>query len=224
MSAWWYPLLRPFWPRQYAASLAVRAGAAPGIWHAENAGDRVAITFDDGPSPGAGERILDALRSGDARATFFLIGKNVEAHPELARRLVAEGHEAAHHTQTHPRLGLADHVLVQEELEACAKSLARHLPEVSSWFRPPYGSLRLDQMTLPGILDLVPAYWSVNSKDWKLRDAREIAARVLSGVKPGSVILLHDWAPETAEAMPLILEGLKKRGLRSVTLSELFPR
>jgi peptidoglycan/xylan/chitin deacetylase (PgdA/CDA1 family) len=187
-------------------------------------GNSVALTFDDGPVAGVTDPILDHLKRHGARATFFQIGRQIELHPDLARRVVEEGHEVGNHTATHPRLSTLDLDGVRVEIEKTEEIIKHQLPRHWHWFRPPFACLRQEQLSVVKSLGLTAVYWSVNSKDWKGRPAEEIAARVLQRVGPGDVILLHDRPTVTVEVVALILRGLDERGLRSVTLSELFPQ
>lgn len=174
-------------------------------------GHRVALTFDDGPSPGVTDRVLTELQKRHLRATFFLIGAKVDASPQLARRIVDEGHDVANHTYTHPRLsGLSDSA-VEQQLSRAQDAILRATGVTPVWFRPPYGAFRREQGALAAKLGLGVAYWSVDPKDWSQPGSATITQRVLSASQAGSIILLHDLHPQTAEAVPAIFDGLIER-------------
>jgi peptidoglycan/xylan/chitin deacetylase (PgdA/CDA1 family) len=174
-------------------------------------GNKLALTFDDGPSPGVTDRVLDELKKRDMRATFFLIGAKVDAYPDLAKRLVAEGHDVANHTYTHPRLAGMGNSSVEQQLARCQEAIARHTGVTPVWFRPPYGAFRKEQGTLASKMGLGVAYWSVDPQDWRKPGSAAIAHRVLSASQPGSIILLHDLHSMTADAVPAIFDGLAER-------------
>ncbi len=174
-------------------------------------GNRVALTFDDGPSPGVTDRVLTELSKRGLHATFFLIGAKVDASPQLARRIVEEGHDVANHTYTHPRLaGLSDSS-VEQQLIRTQEAIARATGITPVWFRPPYGAFRREQGSIASKLGLGVAYWSVDPKDWSQPGSSAIAQRVLSASQPGSIILLHDLHSQTADAVPAIFDGLIER-------------
>ena len=174
-------------------------------------GNKLALTFDDGPSPGVTERVLDELNKREMRATFFLIGAKVDASPDLAKRIVAEGHDVANHTYTHPRLAGMGDTAVEQQLVRCQDAIARHTGVTPVWFRPPYGAFRREQGIIASRLGLGVAYWSVDPQDWRKPGSAAIANRVLSASQPGSIILLHDLHPMTADAVPAIFDGLAER-------------
>jgi len=174
-------------------------------------GNRVALTFDDGPTPGVTERVLTELSKRKLHATFFLIGAKVDASPQLARRLVDEGHDVANHSYTHPRLAGMSDSAVEQQLSRTQESIARATGITPVWFRPPYGAFRREQGSIASKLGLGVAYWSVDPKDWAQPGSSAIAQRVLSASQPGSIILLHDLHPQTADAVPAIFDGLIER-------------
>lgn len=193
--------------------------------------NRVALSFDDGPDTEVTPALLDALAEHNARASFFVIAKHVEAAPELTRRIVAEGHELGNHSYAHSRLlnfrGVAG---MRAEIE---KAMAVLKPYQSQpWpplYRPPVGLKNPPLARVVQELGLKVIAWSLHSRDTRSRDPRRIADRVLDKVKPGAIILMHDGhdlpgghRPATVEALHLILAGLEQRGLACVTVSELL--
>ena len=174
-------------------------------------GNRVALTFDDGPSPGVTERVLTELSKRNLYATFFLIGAKVDASPQLARRIVDEGHDVANHSYTHPRLAGMSDSAVEQQLSRTQESISRATGVTPVWFRPPYGAFRREQGSIASRRGLGVAYWSVDPKDWSQPGSSAIAQRVLSASQAGSIILLHDLHPQTADAVPAIFDGLIER-------------
>ena len=183
---------------------------------------QVALTFDDGPSAETTPRVLDILRAEGAHATFFVLGEAVARHPDLLRRIAAEGHAIGIHAETHEPFVLKPRQAIFQELRQAEAALYAACPEaaIAPWVRPPHG---FKSLTLAWTLRRAGyglAAWSADSRDYREQDARQIAARVAGKTKPGSVILLHDGPANiaTAEALRPILRGLAGRGLVPVTL------
>lgn len=184
----------------------------------------VALTFDDGPHPASRDRILDTLKRNGAHATFFDVGINMDRRPDLIRRTLAEGHEIANHSDHHIRFtDLTKRELHREvndpDIRYCAIT-GEHL----KLLRPP--GMRYNPAILADIraLGYVVVGYTTAAKDADASDpppANVIAERVLGRVGNGSIILLHDY-PTTAEALPAILDALRARGLRCVTVSEML--
>jgi peptidoglycan/xylan/chitin deacetylase (PgdA/CDA1 family) len=124
------------------------APAVPFIRNGPSTSNRIALTFDDGPTPGVTERILDELKQRRLHATFFMIGERIAAAPDLARRVLAEGHDVGNHTYTHPHLTRLSDEQVELEIEKTEQIMARELNHRAAWLRPPYGALRQNQVAL----------------------------------------------------------------------------
>ncbi|HWP84243.1 MAG TPA: polysaccharide deacetylase family protein [Terriglobia bacterium] len=188
----------------------------------------VALTFDDGPGQDT-PAILEILKQAGVRATFFLCGASVERWPELARRIVAEGHEIGNHTYSHPRLLGKTPGKILWEIDRAQKVIQHHTGRVPLLFRPPYGLRWFGLFSLLRQQQLQAVMWSVNGCDWK-RPAEQITERVLRQAHPGAIILLHDGVPPqecgsrraTVEALPAILRSLATR-YRFATVSETLP-
>ncbi len=184
--------------------------------------DAVILTFDDGPHPEHTPWVLDHLAELDLKAIFFLIGNRAAAHPELVRRIIAEGHVVGNHTQTHPqtkfwRLGTT---ALSQEIGVAQQTLGELGGKVPTLFRSPVGHhsfwlwpvLRQHQLQLMG--------WSARGFDGVSTEPQEILARLLPNLQAGAIILLHDDRPSIRETLPSVLAALQGRGLR-VGLPEL---
>lgn len=181
----------------------------------------VALTFDDGPHDTSPE-LMDILKRYDAKATFFLVGSNVVKRPALARRMAAEGHDLANHTRTHLDLTGLRPDQIRNEINNDNIVIAKATGVRARLFRPPggqYDDRVTDEAAHEGLMTIL---WSNNTGDWQAKDPKWIVNRVLSDVQPGDIILLHEDRRETLEAMPQILDGLRQRGLRAVTVTELM--
>jgi peptidoglycan/xylan/chitin deacetylase (PgdA/CDA1 family) len=185
-------------------------------------GNRVALTFDDGPTPGVTDLILDELQKRKLHATFFMIGQRIAAAPDLARRVLAEGHEVGNHTFTHPNLTTLADSQVEAEIQKTQDIMGEVLNHRAAWFRPPYGALRRNQAGLLGRKGLGIVLWSVDSADWSQPGAAQIVGTILAETKPGSIILCHDLQRQTADGVGAILDSLLERGFTLTTLSPLL--
>lgn len=188
----------------------------------------VALTFDDGPHPDVTPRVLDILRDAGARATFFVLGEQIRAHPDLARRIVHEGHGIGNHTDTHRNLQLTWPARrVRAEIVACqdtAMSVTGITPNV---FRAPHGKMTQAAWRACRELGLACYDWTVAPEGWpRPKKVDEMVAAALAAAGPGTIIDLHDvpWhkdaGPRTIEALPAIVEGLAQRGLGAELLPE----
>jgi peptidoglycan/xylan/chitin deacetylase (PgdA/CDA1 family) len=187
----------------------------------------VALTFDDGPTPQHLDEILSLLRQEGVTATFFVTGREVEAHPGEARRIVAEGHELGNHTYSHATMIARSLSFIREEIERTDGLIRAAGYRGDIHFRPP-GCKRL--LVLPYYLwrtNRKTIIWDVEPESYPdvAAGAGRIVAHVLENARPGSIILLHvmyDSRAETRKALPRIIEGLRDQGYRFVTVSELL--
>jgi peptidoglycan/xylan/chitin deacetylase (PgdA/CDA1 family) len=192
------------------------------VTHGSRDRRRVALTFDDGPDPDRTPALLDTLRMLDVRATFFLVGRAVDAHPELAARIVREGHEIGNHTYSHRYLPLARSRSVERELRATDRAVARAAGVVPRVARPPWGGRSPRNVRVFQRLRKRLVLWDVNSFDWKGKPATEVAERVLARARPGSIILMHEaraGGETTIEAVRMLVPALRARGFELVTVS-----
>ncbi len=206
-----------------AGPLTTPAVMGPAFHSASIGTPHLALTFDDGPHGTLTPRLLDMLAERQARATFYVIGRNVEAHPKIARRIVEEGHEIANHTWSHPALSRLSAERVAEELRRTHETVLEVTGVRMSNLRPPYGALndRVRQVAFDRHgYDTV--MWSVDPLDWKHRNAERVTRELVAGAAPGAVLLCHDIHASTVAAMPSTLEQLHGRGFRLVTVSDLM--
>ncbi len=200
-----------------------RGGKLPG---------KVALTFDDGPDPVWTPRILDLLKQRGLHATFFLIGENAQAHPELVKRLLAEGHMIGNHTYTHPDLTQVSPLREQLELNATARLLEWITGAHPLLFRPPFHSDEaLDEAPVAqsiaraAALGYLTLGHDIDPEDFDQRDPKVIVDRVLAKARLGSVVLLHDGGGNrsaTLAALPAILDGFAAQGISVVAAEELL--
>ena len=184
----------------------------------------VALTFDDGPSPEHTPQILTLLDSARIKATFFVIGRKAEAHPQIIRAIKARGHAIGLHSYAHHRLfSLRSLRYVRADLERGRKAIEAITGEPPILFRPPIGHMSPRIAKAVDELGLIVVGWSIRALDG-IAGARptEVAERVTSRLEPGAIVLLHDAAerddrtPASVEALPAILEAMKREGLKGV--------
>jgi peptidoglycan/xylan/chitin deacetylase (PgdA/CDA1 family) len=192
---------------------------------------QVALTFDDGPSTPYTGQILDLLRERGVTATFFLCGKNVERHPEIARRIVAEGHTVGNHTHSHPYPYFRRPSFFAVEIDLAQDAIERatgHRPRI---FRPPFGARWLGMYRVLRERTLPLINWSDTGYDW--RQGVDIVRETLKHLGPGSIILLHDGSrvypphqvdqSRTVSALPSIIDGARQAGLTFVSVVNFLP-
>lgn len=183
----------------------------------------VAMTFDDGPHPANTPRLLDMLRDRNIKATFYVIGRNVEMYPEITRRIVAEGHEIGNHTYTHRNMTKLGDEAVRTELVKTRDAIARAAGVQPRTMRPPYGALLQSQRSwIHSEFNYPTIMWSVDPRDWQRPGPSVVASRIVSGTTPGAIILAHDLHAPTVDAMPAALDGLLRKGYRFITVSQLL--
>lgn len=183
----------------------------------------LALTFDDGPHPEFTPKLLDILRHEGVRATFYVIGRNVETYPEIARRIVAEGHEIANHSWSHPPLTSLGAARLHKEISSTSDVIQRVTGRRPRNMRPPYGAVndRVRQaMFNEHGLDVI--MWSVDPLDWRRPGAEVVRRRLVDGASPGGILLAHDIHAGTIEAMPGTIRDLKAKGYGFATVSQLL--
>lgn len=182
-------------------------------------GKMIALTFDDGPGVKATARILAALEEVGGRATFFMLGENAAAHPDLARQVAQAGHLVGTHTNSHKSLIRLTAKEMLQEVELSLDNIQKATGVRPAILRPPYGNVNdLVKQTL----DLPLVNWSVDTRDWDSRDAQKVYDHILANVRDGDIVLMHDIYDSTAEAVEKVLPELVKRGYQLVTVEELF--
>ena len=196
------------------------------VTEVQTADSVVALTFDDGPIAPYSDSILDLLAAERVSATFFLIGSNAARHPELARRMVAEGHELGNHTFTHRRMVLVSPSVIREEIEATDSVIRAAGQQGPIHFRPPYGSRLVGLPWYLARTGRTTVLWTLEPDSWFHAHA-EMTRHVLTEEGPGAIILLHVEVPSRSEerlALREIIRGLRERGYGFVTLSDLMAR
>jgi peptidoglycan/xylan/chitin deacetylase (PgdA/CDA1 family) len=187
-----------------------------------NADRAVALTFDDGPNPDATPVILDALKDRGVRATFFVLGRHAERWPDLVRRVAAEGHAIGNHGYYHRKLHFKSPAYVRTDLTLGTRAIDVASGVRPRFFRAPHGFRSPWVTSIARSLGQRTVGWSFGVWDTALPGRDVIVERIVSGTKPGSILLLHDgdgYDPsgdrmQTAQAVPLIIDRLLAQGYR----------
>ncbi len=191
---------------------------------------RVALTFDDGPHPVDTPAILEILEKAGAKATFFFVGERVRRFPEIVRRVAQSGHQIEAHSDTHPWwFSLASASRTRREVRDSVETLNEYAGQRPQFFRPPMGHKSLSLAAVLREEGLQMVVWSVRPFDTVRRTADGIRESVLSKVKPGGILLLHEGIgrepgepSRTVQALPSMLKELRERGLEPVRLQDLL--
>lgn len=181
----------------------------------------IALTFDDGPHEVFTREILKVLEQEGARATFFVVGKQVKIFPELLQEIARSGNEIGNHTYNHYNLTTLDDVQVNYEIKTNEELIERITGLAPRFFRPPGGHYNYKIVEVAKLNGEDMALWSIHSSDTDRPPVEYIMKKILTNVEDRSVILLHSGVKQTLEALPLLVRELKKKGYRLVTLSEL---
>ena len=210
--------------RREMALLSMRREA---VYRGSERMDLVALTFDDGPGPDT-MRILSALNRLRVPGTFFVIGRQLEGRERALRAIAAHGDEIGVHSWSHPDLTTLTPARVRSELVGTRNAIRRLAGVDPVLYRPPYGAVDRRVMAAVAAARMVPVLWDADGDDWAggATPAR-VSRTILSEVRPGSIILLHDGGGRrgvTVRALPRIVAGLRARGLEPVLVSELLER
>lgn len=181
----------------------------------------IALTFDDGPSKHT-ERLLGILEQYGAKATFFVIGNLIDTYPEILKQVVANGHEIGGHSWSHRELVKLSSKDIIDEIMNTRVKIQSITGVKTNLLRPPYGSYNDDLKKLCAENGIVMINWSVDTLDWKTRDADKVYEAILNEVKAGKIILCHDLYGSTVDAIERVIPELIAQGYQFVTVSELL--
>lgn len=182
----------------------------------------IALTFDDGPSHGLTDRVIAALDKVGGKGTFFMVGSRISgANEQTVKTMYANGHELGNHTFAHVAITKQSEAQRADAM-AATNNRIRALTGVSpKVFRPPYGAVNQAAKATIGAQGMSSVLWSVDTLDWKYKDTNRVVNYILSNVKDGDIVLMHDIHPTTVAAAEIVIPELVKRGYQLVTVSEL---
>lgn len=185
----------------------------------------IALTFDDGPSPTYTPQVLAILNRYGIHATFFVIGSQAAAYPDLVRQDYQQGNPVGNHSWSHPDLLQLAPAQVRSQLQTTSNAIQAATGVKPTLFRPPYGNTNSVIQSIASSLGLSTILWSVDPKDWSLPGTSVIVSRVLNSTHNGSIILLHEGGgdrSQTMAALPTIITTLKQRGFQFVTIAQMI--
>lgn len=199
------------------------------ITHVSTDDPVAALTFDDGPNPDFTPGLLDILKKHDARATFFMIGQAAKHYPELVKKVAEAGHAIGNHTWSHPSFTSISGKMRRKQLRECQKAISPYGERI---FRPPRGHQSIVSRLDALLLRYKVIAWNLHAYDWEKHDGAWMVDKLMSGIKPGSIILLHDslWdrSIKGAEDRSPMLEALDRflalagKTFRFITVPELL--
>lgn len=179
----------------------------------------LALTFDDGPKAGVTDRLLDELDKRGVKATFFMIGSQLEGNEAIIKRMYADGHQLGCHTWSHVQMTLLPEQDQQEEILKWYSEISSIVGDFNYCIRPPYGAVN---NKVCACLDIPVILWSVDTEDWTGKTAGEIADYIIAEAGDGDIILLHDIFEESVQGAIMALDDLQSKGYTFVTVNELL--
>ena len=181
------------------------------INHLNTSYKKVLLTFDDGPHANT-VKVLEVLKKHNVKALFFIIGKNIQGNESILNQIVAEGHQIGNHSYSHHNfIDLWSTKKVTEDFASCQKLIEQYQPQ-SKLFRPPYGVTNPNIAKALKQLNLQSIGWNVRSYDTSIKDVEKIKQRVISQLKPGAIILLHDRLDFMPELLEVLIPAIKENG------------
>ena len=178
----------------------------------------VTLTFDDGPSPLTTPKLLEVLREKDVPATFFVLGSRAHSNPDVIKNAMSNGHEIASHTMRHQNLVRISAEAAKNDIDEARSTIEKITGKSLSFTRPPYGNFNpsiIKAASTPLIL------WSVDTEDWRSQNVDSIIKTAMREVHDGAIILMHDIYPTTVEAVPKLIDEIRKKGYEFASLSEI---
>lgn len=182
-------------------------------------GRKIALTFDDGPHPYYTEQLLKGLKERDAKATFFITGKNVEEYPEIVKKIYEDGHLIGNHTYNHTQLTSKNRESFKEEIIKTNEAIKEVTGEDTIYVRPPYGSWNKE---FEKELNMFPVLWTIDPLDWCSNNVSCIVDTVCAKADENEIILMHDQYKSTVTAALKIVDRLQEEGYEFVTVDELL--
>jgi chitin deacetylase len=186
----------------------------------------IALTFDDGPWANSTSQVLNILKKNKIKATFFVVGRQVQTYPQLTKQIIADGHAIANHSWSHQYHQFNQSGAVRE-IDGTTELIYKTTGVKTALFRPPGGVMNNGLVSYAHQKKYGVIMWSADSLDWRYRNTTGVVDRVLREAKPGGIVLMHDGGGNrhaTVQALPIVISQLKKRGYYFVTVPELLER
>lgn len=180
---------------------------------------KIALTFDDGPHPRYTEELLDGLAERNVKATFFLLGQNIEGREDIIRRMAEEGHLIGNHTYYHVDITKLSQNEACREILDTSEEITAITGQPVEYIRPPFGSWDKE---LECEVMMIPIFWSVDTLDWTTKNEDQIVQKVVTKIEENDIILMHDSYSSTVKAALRIIDLLQAEGYEFVTADELI--
>ena len=180
---------------------------------------KVALTFDDGPHPVYTPMMLDGLKEKNVKATFFLLGQQVEKYPHIIKRMSEEGHLIGNHSYKHEQLSKLSSIQACSQVNRTNELIYTITGTYPEYLRPPFGDWKDD---LDCDVNMIEVLWDLDTLDWSTQNKAKIVKKVVTNIKEGDIILMHDSYETTVSAVMEIIDILQKEGYEFVTVDELI--
>ena len=184
---------------------------------------QIAISFDAAWGGDKTKKILDILDEYEVKTTFFLVDIWTQRFPELVKEIDARGHEIGNHSTSHPQMSRLSAEKIAAELDTMSDNVYALIGKRPVLFRPPYGDYNNRLIVTARSLGYTPIQWSVDSLDWKNRGRDDLVRRATENVQSGDIVLFHNDSDFIVDALPLVLESYREKGLTVVPVSRLLP-
>lgn len=194
------------------------------IYCVETDKKQVAISFDAAWGNEQTETLLDILKEKNVKSTFFLVGDWVDKYPDSVKAIAAAGHDVGNHSDTHPHMTQLSDSDKAAEIKNCNEKIKAVTGKSPTLFRPPYGDYNNDVVKAVKNENMYCVQWDVDSLDWKDPTAQDMVNRIKGKISNGSIILMHNGAKNTPEALPLIIDAVREAGYEFVPISQLIPK
>lgn len=181
--------------------------------------NKVAITFDDGPNPEYTVELLEGLQKRGVKATFFVLGAEVEKYPDIVKKIDDGGHLIGVHSYEHVNFGQIGDEAAIEQIEKTQEAIHNVTGKYAGYIRPPYGCWK---KSLDVEVPLIEVLWDIDPLDWATKDADTVVQRILKGVPEGSIILLHDASQSSVQAAFSVIDILQQENYEFVTVEDLL--
>ena len=179
---------------------------------------KVALTFDDGPDSEYTPMLLDGLAERNVKATFFVIGKQAEAQPQIMERMVKEGHLSGNHTYNHVDIRHMTESAAEKEIIKANEVIEKYTGEEPCFLRPPFGS---SSSKMEKKMEMISVLWTIDTMDWACQNESKICSTVYREIKENSIILMHDEYPTSVRAALSVVDRLQKEGYEFVTVDKI---
>lgn len=192
------------------------------IYYVDTEEKVVSLSFDAAWGDEQTQTLLDILDEYNVKSTFFLVGEWVEKYPDDVKLISQRGHDVGNHSESHAHLTQLDGSAIAQELVECNERIEEITGQCPTLFRPPYGDYNNEVVNQTKAQNMYCVQWNIDSLDWKDPTPQDMVSRIKSKLCPGSIILLHNGAQNTPEALPMIIEMIIDEGYKIVPVSEIL--